>query len=458
MATLMQQRRGTATEWTAANEVLPEGAIGLNETTGQFKMGDGVTPWNSLPYSTMSPTTFDAVGDLLVGTGDNTFAKLPRGTNGQRLSVQADGTLAWVDPGAATVPLTIVDAAGDLIVGSGNDAVTRLAKGANGTRLMVDGAGNLVWAANDSIPLASVTTLGDILYATGAGAVTRLARGATGQVLTVKSDGTLQWTTPQAAAVPLSTVTAAGDLIVASGSGAVTRLAKGGTAGMVLTMVGGNLAWAAPSADIPLSTITAAGDLVVGSGAGAATRLAKGADESKLMVRGGALTWVDDSPTPKGIIATGTSTLTPTTPSNGAETPGLTLSAVPIVSGRRYRCTVLAALVRSDNQPEQSQLRMRIGSASTGTIIWATWFVQWGASLIAEQRPYMFEFLGGSSDAPAGPATSGIGVAGPATVAAGNKAFNFTFTKNSGSGNAATMNLVGSTNAPLVMTIEDIGV
>lgn len=457
MATLMQQRRGTTAEWAAANEVLPEGAIGLNETTGQFKMGDGVTPWNSLPYSTMSPTTFDAVGDLLVGTGDNTYAKLPRGTNGQRLSVQADGTLAWVDPGAATVPLTIVDAAGDLIVGSGNDAVTRLAKGANGTRLMVDGAGNLVWAANDSIPLASVTTLGDILYATGAGAVTRLARGATGQVLTVKSDGTLQWTTPQAAAVPLSTVTAAGDLIVASGSGAVTRLAKGGTAGMVLTMVGGNLAWATPSADIPLSTITAAGDLVVGTGAGAATRLAKGADESKLLVRGGALTWVDDSATPRGVIAAGYSTLTPTTASNGAETVGMSINAT-IVAGRRYKFRVLAGFIRSDNAADQAQLRCRIGSALTGTIIWANWFVQWGASFVAQQQVYEFDFLGAAATAPGGPATSGVGVAGPATVASGVQTFNFTFTKNSGNANAATMNLAGTTTAPSVIMVEDIGI
>jgi len=458
MATLMKQRRGTAAEWAAANEVLPDGAIGLNEDTRQIKIGDGVTPWNSLPYSTLSPTTFDAVGDLLVGTGDNTYARLPRGTNGQRLSVQSDGTLAWVDPGAASVPLTIVDAAGDLIVGSGADAVTRLPKGANGTRLTVDNTGNLVWAANDSIPLSSVTTLGDILYATGAGAVTRLPRGTTGQVLTVKSDGTLQWTTPQAAAVPLSTVTAAGDLIVASASGAVTRLAKGATNGMVLTMVGGNLAWATPSADVPLSTVTAAGDLIVGSGAGAVSRLAKGADGTKLMTTGGSVAWVDDTPTPKGVVGAGYSTLTPTTPSNGAETAGISVAAVPIVSGRRYLCRMLIALVRSDNAAEQSQLRIRIGSATTGTIIWANWFIQWGSSLIASQQVYEFEFLGGSSSALAGPAASGVGIAGPATVAAGFQTFNFTFTKNSGSGNTATMNLVGSQNAPTVLSIHDIGV
>ncbi len=46
----MQQRRGTASAWTSANTVLTAGEIGVETDTGQFKIGDGTTTWNSLPY------------------------------------------------------------------------------------------------------------------------------------------------------------------------------------------------------------------------------------------------------------------------------------------------------------------------------------------------------------------------------------------------------------------------
>lgn len=50
MAQRMQQRRGTASQWTSANTVLAAGEIGFETDTNQFKMGDGVTAWSSLSY------------------------------------------------------------------------------------------------------------------------------------------------------------------------------------------------------------------------------------------------------------------------------------------------------------------------------------------------------------------------------------------------------------------------
>lgn len=46
----MQQRRGTSAAWAAANPVLAAGEHGFDTTTGQFKIGDGATSWNSLAY------------------------------------------------------------------------------------------------------------------------------------------------------------------------------------------------------------------------------------------------------------------------------------------------------------------------------------------------------------------------------------------------------------------------
>jgi hypothetical protein len=50
MATRMLQRRGTASQWTSANTVLAAGEFGVETDTGQFKIGDGTTGWNSLAY------------------------------------------------------------------------------------------------------------------------------------------------------------------------------------------------------------------------------------------------------------------------------------------------------------------------------------------------------------------------------------------------------------------------
>lgn len=50
MATRMQQRRGTAQQWTDENPTLAEGEIGFETDTYQFKIGDGVNIWVNLPY------------------------------------------------------------------------------------------------------------------------------------------------------------------------------------------------------------------------------------------------------------------------------------------------------------------------------------------------------------------------------------------------------------------------
>ncbi len=42
---------GYETQWTAANYVLAVGEIGIEIDTGLFKVGDGVSNWSSLPYS-----------------------------------------------------------------------------------------------------------------------------------------------------------------------------------------------------------------------------------------------------------------------------------------------------------------------------------------------------------------------------------------------------------------------
>ena len=51
MATQIQLRNGTAASWTSTNPTLNQGELGVETDTGQFKIGDGITAWTSLTYS-----------------------------------------------------------------------------------------------------------------------------------------------------------------------------------------------------------------------------------------------------------------------------------------------------------------------------------------------------------------------------------------------------------------------
>jgi hypothetical protein len=51
MADIIQIRRDLSTNWTASNPVLADGELGFEKNTKKGKLGDGITAWNSLPYS-----------------------------------------------------------------------------------------------------------------------------------------------------------------------------------------------------------------------------------------------------------------------------------------------------------------------------------------------------------------------------------------------------------------------
>jgi hypothetical protein len=78
MATRMQQRRGTASQWTTANPVLAAGEIGFETDTSKFKIGDGSSAWSTLPYFTNldaivagAPGALDTLNELAAALGDD---------------------------------------------------------------------------------------------------------------------------------------------------------------------------------------------------------------------------------------------------------------------------------------------------------------------------------------------------------------------------------------------------
>jgi len=50
MAIQIQLRRGNATQWSTQNPIIAEGELCVELDTSKFKIGDGIRPWNLLPY------------------------------------------------------------------------------------------------------------------------------------------------------------------------------------------------------------------------------------------------------------------------------------------------------------------------------------------------------------------------------------------------------------------------
>lgn len=50
MSYRIQLRRAPKNDWESLNPTLAEGEPGLETDTGLIKIGNGMTPWNSLPY------------------------------------------------------------------------------------------------------------------------------------------------------------------------------------------------------------------------------------------------------------------------------------------------------------------------------------------------------------------------------------------------------------------------
>jgi hypothetical protein len=83
MTTRIKLRRDTAANWTANNPILALGEPGLDTDNNAVKYGDGVTAWNSLPYS----------GE---GTTENIWLAVGSDCNSGKVKVSTDG-VKWTE-------------------------------------------------------------------------------------------------------------------------------------------------------------------------------------------------------------------------------------------------------------------------------------------------------------------------------------------------------------------------
>lgn len=75
--TLIQIRRGTASEWSSVNPTLSAGEWGYDTITKRYKLGDGLTAWNSLLYSSIKPSSDDLIGVSGIGISFSANSGVP---------------------------------------------------------------------------------------------------------------------------------------------------------------------------------------------------------------------------------------------------------------------------------------------------------------------------------------------------------------------------------------------
>ena len=102
MANQIQLRNDTAANWTAANPILAQGEIGIELDTYAYKIGNGGTPWNSLPYKALT----GEMQALLLGSQSTD----PSSPAADKLTVFAKSVggrqmLKWIGPSGLDTPV-----------------------------------------------------------------------------------------------------------------------------------------------------------------------------------------------------------------------------------------------------------------------------------------------------------------------------------------------------------------
>jgi len=106
MATIIQLRRDTASNWTTNNPTLAQGEIGVELVSNKFKIGDGTSTWTGLSYFTGTTLGANVATFLATPTSANLIAAVTDETG--------TGSLVFSNSPTLVTPLLGTPASGNL--------------------------------------------------------------------------------------------------------------------------------------------------------------------------------------------------------------------------------------------------------------------------------------------------------------------------------------------------------
>ncbi len=150
-------------------------------------------------------STFDAKGDMIAASADNTPAKVTVGSDGFLLKADSGATpgVSWVSPAGidtGAIPKSLVDVKGDIIAATADNTVARKAAGADGTFLRPKAANSdgLEWYDHEGaadphtgyVLESLLDAKGDGIFASADNTPAKVTVGTNGKVLTADSSAT----------------------------------------------------------------------------------------------------------------------------------------------------------------------------------------------------------------------------------------------------------------------------
>jgi len=221
MANRIQLRRGGAQEWANSNPTLAQGELGIELDTGRFKIGDGVTAWNTLRYErpvesvTNTANTLvqrDADGNFSAGTVTATLignaSTAARLASSRQIQLSSDVTASGVFDGSTNLNLV---SSLSLVSTLPHYDGTAAAEGTY-TKVVVDAKGRIKNASFpstladynlngtvegqsaqpydlDLVAIAGLTTTGMIARTSGGAMSTRTITGTAGRIALTNGNG-----------------------------------------------------------------------------------------------------------------------------------------------------------------------------------------------------------------------------------------------------------------------------
>jgi len=221
MANRLQLRRGGAQEWANSNPTLAQGELGIELDTGRFKIGDGVTAWNTLTYERPVESTSNTANTLVQRDADGNFAAgtitatlignsstSARLASTRQIQLSSDVLATGVFDGSQNLNLTAALALQSTLPhydGSASatgtytkvtvDAKGRITNASNPTTLADYNLNGTVEGSSaqpydlDLVAIAGLTTTGLISRTSGGAMATRTITGTSGNISVNNGDG-----------------------------------------------------------------------------------------------------------------------------------------------------------------------------------------------------------------------------------------------------------------------------